>query len=142
MWKQNNSDWLLIVWLHKTALLISSSHLLFFSDHLLSSFLHVASDIMFLVRKEWGLVTLTMFFPTRLCNHMLAPSTFNTMLQWGNISIRLMNNTSWLLSHLWAMIHYKHRVHGEGKQVVHRNEHKLSCFFVYHGLWCYRSYLI
>lgn len=116
---------------NKSPLLLVS----FFSDHLSFSFLYVSFDILCFVRKEWGIVTLTMFLHTRLCNHITSPLN----AQWENISIRLMNNISWLMSHLWAMMHYKHRVHGEGKQVAHRNKHKLSCYLGYHGLWFCRS---
>jgi len=65
-------------------------------------------------------------YPYNVLSHKVmqpqtGPSPFNTSVQWENISISLMNNTSWLLSRLWAMIHYKHRVHGEGKMCTATN---------------------
>ncbi len=137
-WNKMNCDFLLIVWLHQNSVLlfiISSTHISILSDHF-PSCRHPLIFFPF-VRKEWGLVTLTMLLRTRLCNPITSP--LSAMVQWENISIRLMNNTSWLLSHLWAMMHYKHRVHGEGKQVAHCNKHKLSCYLSYHGLWFYIS---
>ncbi len=133
-----NCDFLLIVWLHRnsvTLFIISSTRVFFLLRPF--SFQYALSDILPFVRKEWGLVTLMMLLRTRLCNPITSP--LSAMVQWENISIRLMNNTSWLLSHLWAMIHFKHRVHGEGKQVAHCNKHKLSCYLGYHRLWFYRS---